>query len=1100
MPYTQPVPEPLSIASSIGQQAVRSFLARRRAANERTLPLAELINVTTLDDHRRRQLKREVETIVDVIDRRLDNFIDTEWKGLPKNDRSAVVAAVADTFNAYDLSDSALFAVDADPISLAKRIRSATTGRAQLSMLGADAAELYSRLLDESCLLYTQLVVSLAPFVSRTVAELLVRTSSLSQQVEFILQRLPVGTLDAPEGTAHDAEFRSRYLAHISAALDYIELFGIDINRYRPSATLTVAYISLSVTNADARTGSNTAEVDKSDEDRLDGEQELEDAEEDLIGQASMKIESALASSDRILVRGEAGSGKTTLLSWLAVTAARGAFTGPLATWNNKIPFLIRLRGYVGAVLPSPENYLAGTADVISGIMPRGWVHRKLMDGSALLLVDGVDELPASQRRAVRAWLSSTLKEYPQSTVVVTARLAAASSEWLASEGFSSVVYDRMSPADTKALIAHWHNAMRDSGNLPCDERELPSYERDLLSKLDSTPHLRALATNPLLCAMLCALNLDRHKALPPDRMAVYKAALNMLLERRDVERGLTPEPAVTIDLDDKLQLLQYLAWRLSLNGRTEIDKKQAIARFGERLRSMNFVDAKPDKIIDYLISRSGVIREPVIGRVDFVHRTFQEYLTAREAAEQGDIGLLVERAHLDTWQDTIIMAVGHANRPTRTELFESLLRRTENVGRHTRRIKLLTAACLETSGPIDPDLRAKIEECLTDLVPPRRMSEARSLVIAGRIVLRLAPRDSASLSPTIACAMAWTVGVLGGPGALDILSGYASDDRRVISRELLKLCRYFDPKEFADRVLSKIPPSSFPLMLNDRSQVTCIRYLKDARISAINLWNVTDLSEDLRDLPPFNTLWVTGSIADASILEHYSDTLSRVTLRSNVPLASFEPLNKLPKLSSLNIFYPALTDVAFVSRLARLNTLGLSEVTGECDLWPLSSQEGLRSLRLNGQGKLPSLEFLRTMHNVEVMLLFNAEPSGGIEALAGLMPQLKRLNVHDGDWINDLSPLEGLTHLTDLTVVSKNVHDLGPLGALKSIRRLELNCPGVTDLTILRQLPNLRYLTLTVPFGAELVETHPLECPSPRITIFRSHSTPPISETQLYM
>ncbi len=198
---------------------------------------------------------------------------------------------------------------------------------------------------------------------------------------------------------------------------------------------------------------------------------------------------------------------------------------------------------------------------------------------------------------------------------------------------------------------------MRHAGNLPCAEHELPTYERRLLAKLDATPHLQALATNPLMCAMLCALNLDRHTVLPPDRMAIYKAAIEMLLERRDLERGVATEPIIQLDLAAKLLLLQALAWRLSLNGRTEIDKSQAINRFRERLRLMDSTTAQPDVIVDHLISRSGVIREPIVGRIDFVHRTFQEYLTAREAAEQGDIGFLIERAHLDTWQETVVMA-----------------------------------------------------------------------------------------------------------------------------------------------------------------------------------------------------------------------------------------------------------------------------------------------------------------------------------------------------------------------------------------------------------------------------------------------------------
>ncbi len=242
------MPEPLSIAISIGHQIVRTVLTQRRSASERDLPLSELINVTTLDDYQRRAFTREVETIVDTISYRMETFINSEWRNMPENDRRAAQVAVVDTFNSCNLTDDSFFALNADPISLAKKMRSSGDVKSTATSLGGNSAELYMRLLDESCFLYCNLIVSLASFVNRGIAELLSRTSSLSNQVESILQRLPIGTLDAPEGTAHDSEFRSRYLTHISETQDYIELFGIDVNRYRLSATLSVAYISLSVT------------------------------------------------------------------------------------------------------------------------------------------------------------------------------------------------------------------------------------------------------------------------------------------------------------------------------------------------------------------------------------------------------------------------------------------------------------------------------------------------------------------------------------------------------------------------------------------------------------------------------------------------------------------------------------------------------------------------------------------------------------------------------------------------------------------------------------------------------------------------------------
>jgi predicted NACHT family NTPase len=109
-------------------------------------------------------------------------------------------------------------------------------------------------------------------------------------------------------------------------------------------------------------------------------------------------IDQILAISRRLVIRGNAGSGKSTLLQWLAVRSAGRSFTGPLAAWNNAIPFFVRLRERVDHSFPAPEEFPQLIAKTIVGTMPAGWVHRQLESGRALVLVDGVDELPQAKR------------------------------------------------------------------------------------------------------------------------------------------------------------------------------------------------------------------------------------------------------------------------------------------------------------------------------------------------------------------------------------------------------------------------------------------------------------------------------------------------------------------------------------------------------------------------------------------------------------------------------------------------------------------------------------------------------------------------------
>ncbi len=677
-------------ASGIGTQvvthAVRTWLGARRERDQRGTELVDLVKIGVRDHFQRRRLVRQLEDLADQIAERLRPIYEHDFRNVPEGERAAALLAVVDALDGADLTDATLFAVDVDARKLARLVRQ----RVPIRRVGlAEPAEqLYDAVLDESCMALVQVVTQLPAFEPRALTELLGRFSDVTERITEVLHRLPRTTLDAPAGREHDEEFRARYLAHVSDTLDELEQFGIDVRRYRPRTLVSVAYLSLQVSTDHVRRGRGLG--DRPDERWFaDGRTAP--------GSASLRAEAALAEGPRTLLRGDAGSGKTTLLQWLAVTAARSGFSGPLAGWNGCVPFLVRLRSYADRALPRPEELLVGVADPLVDLAPPGWVHRQLHSGRAMLLVDGVDELVPAQRSAVRPWLRGLLAAYPKVRMVVTSRPGAADRGWLATEGFAPVLLERMSPLDVAAFCRRWHDALREAARrsaaaLPCSSDELRPYERGLLRQLDGRKHLRGLASNPLLCAMLCALNLDRRQQLPPDRMALYGDALALLLERRDAEREVPAGRTVVLDTGSKLAILQHVAWRLSLAGRAELPREEVLAQVGRAVARMPNVEYSAEDVLHHLLERSGVVREPVVGRVDFVHRTFQEYLAAKEAVEDQTVDALVTRAHLDQWWETIVMAVGHATPERRTALLGGVLDRADTEPRHCRRLRLLAA------------------------------------------------------------------------------------------------------------------------------------------------------------------------------------------------------------------------------------------------------------------------------------------------------------------------------------------------------------------------------------------------------------------------
>ncbi|MFF1607726.1 NACHT domain-containing protein [Amycolatopsis sp. NPDC058278] len=1042
-------PLALKVGTTVVSSAVKSWLTSRNSALERESSLTDLVQARMGGGFSRRRFDREIEALVDVVSERLLFLCRQENPDLDDGERSAALAEVASAFERADLADVDLFEVDVDPAKLAGRLRATLPDAAERAGLGEAGTWFYRRVLEECCGYYVRLVVHLTPFAARAGAELLGRVSGLAEQLERVLNRLPAPSLMAPDGTASDAAFRSRYLRQISETLDDLELFGVETRSYRPRTTLSVAYVSLTVrgTGVGSRGPAHEMLSWRADAGRSqDG---------------SVRAEQALATAGRILIRGEAGSGKSTLLRWLAVNAARGTFRDELAGLNGYVPFLIKLRSYSGGRLPSPEEFLDGTAQALTALMPSAYVHRQLDSGRALVLIDGVDELAADERAAVRAWLKDLCQAFPDVRLILTSRPAAAAETWLSAEGFSSAWIEHMSQADVRALVRHWHRAVHDAGNVPCAEEDLPRYEGVLLSRLDGNAHLRALATTPLLCAMLCALNLDRATFLPRNRLDVYVTALSMLLERRDVERRIPA--SLKIGDQESRQLLRHLAWRLSVNGRSELSREEALRRLTERLATMPRVDYPPEHVLEHLLQRSGIVREPTPGRIDFVHRTFQEFLTAEEAADQGDVGLLVENAHLDQWRDIVVMAAGLANAPLREQLFKGLFDRADAEPRTRRKLRLLAAAATESAPALTVELAERMESALAALIPPRGKAEARSLAAGGEVLLPRLLDTPVDLSEAAAAATVRTAALINGPEAWPVLEKFSGDPRLGVQKELIAAWRYFDPDEFAARVLADAPLLEGHLRIDDQALLPAVHRLRHLSDLTVDLRDLADL-ELLRRLPSLRGVQLSGDFEDLAPLTQCTD-LESLFLLSRGPIDP-HPLLGVPSLKHL-YFYPgvaSLTEFGLFRSMAKLCTLAVQRLDNVDDFSALGDLRTLTRLSLYDYpdgtefdflADLTALEWLDIGHTVNG---FGLGIRGGLRQLAMGASGIVQLGFLYVRPLGELDEIARFPALDKLSIRYCEVEDFTPLATIGGLRTLQIATP--IDPGQLAQIARIAQLT----------------------------------------
>ncbi|WP_055567869.1 NACHT domain-containing protein [Streptomyces atriruber] len=662
--------------------------------------------------------------------------------------------------------------------------------------LSRDAALYLDSVTEWACLHILQFFTQRSTFVAATLVAQSRGQDELIAKVDELIARRPVAG-------AQDLAFERRYLAYVAKKHAKLTIFGIDLAGSPAKWPLDAAYMSLEAVEPGRVT---TARY-------MSGAEYHAEEVEVVQHTPPLPADQALATHDRVLLRGEAGSGKTTLVQWLAVSATRRDAAGPdpaaahlpMAYLDDRVPYVLPLRTLTrhGERLPAPPAFLAAVGCPLAGSQPQGWEARVLTAGRALVLIDGIDEIPDAERDRTRTWLSDLIDAFPGNRWLVTSRPSAVREDWLTEEGFTELTLSPMGKAEVATFIERWHTAA--TTGVPEEDAALAGYEAQLLEAVRSKPDLGRLATNPLMCGLICALHRDRRGFLPMGRKDLYTAALSMLLVRRDRERHMAvPE----LREEPQIQLLQRLAYWLIRNGRTVMDRSRAESIIADALPAVPELAPLGDAeaVYTHFLHRSGLLREPGPDTVDFVHRTFQDFLGARAAVEEGDFGVLARHAADDQWEDVIRMAVAQARPRERAEILGDLL--THGDGHHEewarKRIHLLAAACLEHAAELAPAVREEVERRTSALIPPHDVADAQALAKVGAMVLDLLPGPD-GLSDDEALLVAITATRLDSDAAMPFLARFAQHQSLGVRSQLMWGWHRFDCRAYAEQIIARL-------------------------------------------------------------------------------------------------------------------------------------------------------------------------------------------------------------------------------------------------------------------------------------------------------
>ncbi|MFE4695651.1 NACHT domain-containing protein [Streptomyces sp. NPDC056738] len=815
-----------------------------------------------------------------------------------------------------------------------------------------------------------------------------------------------------------DEHFEAEYARDLSSQYRRTEIFGIEeLGRSEARWDLDTAYLSLRAESS-SHAERPWAEPDWG---------------------VTRRIEELLARRPRVLLRGEAGAGKTTLVWWLAAHAASGTLGEQLTELNGLVPFVIPLREvHARGGFPSVAQLLS-PSQTITGGPPDGWAARVLTAGRALLLVDGLDEVSAPQREEARRWLSDLLDRYPNTRCVATVRPNAVEEQWLEQDRFAELTLLPMSDDDIRAFVRAWHNAARlecdhfyDAGRRGEEQQLLTFLEGDLLHQLKRNTALGDLARTPLLCAVICALHRRRRGLMPTTRWSLYRAALSMLLGGRDAGRGVRHIDHIALEPDDQHTLLQRLAIWLVRTGQQQMTQGDAVHQLGLLVGDMPQVQEQgtPERILRFLLDRSGLLQERGDNAIQFIHRTFQDFLAAKEFHESGYLPELLHHALDEAWQDVLVLGVGHASRWDAERLIEHLIAFGDQAVSREQRCSLyvLAARCAVSLRQLSSGLTWALKSRVGALMPPLD-TEVEDMAALGDWAVEVQP-DSDGPVGSVTRSTVRLLALVRSDKARQKLRRYATHPDPQIRNEVARVWDAHPLEAYANEVLVGM---RVPFLAVDQPE-------KLKRLSVFEA--IAEIS-------------VSGSYPGVDLDACLPVDLKSLALRGNGLVRNLDFLRGRVGLTRLEVW-----DCQSLSDLSALLELNLSYLRLSSGAAVLPPHPGVRELILGaeyGHG----LTDLKSWTYLEHLTLWGDRNVPEILRAALGAARLTRIELRVGS-LDDLTSLDPNPRVQSLKISGLRNHTRIPelRRAFPHLTTLDLGLDGggpeVLDLTDLQRLPDL--------------------------------------------
>lgn len=398
-----------------------------------------------------------------------------------------------------------------------------------------------------------------------------------------------------------------------------------------------------------------------------------------------------LNTNSRLAILAKPGGGKSTLIKRLAIAYAFSSRKKliddnlPKGKW---FPIFIRCREL-------GEKVSSSITEIIHNIPNRAEINdctetfvsiisNSLQKGTALLLIDGLDEISDDRNRiSFVNQLRTFIATYPNIHIVITSREA----------GFRAVggilanycANYKISPlnsSEIESLSIKWHTEILD------DSEKTKKDAISLATIIINDNRIKSLAENPLLLTTL--LFVKRWAGYLPTRKSVlYQEMIKLLMVTWNVEGH------EQLDIEEAEPQLAYVAFWMTSKGKQTItlnDLKKCLLDARKQMPDiLGYTKVSVPDFIKRVESRSSLLimsghkkadSGDIVQIYEFLHLSFQEHLTAKAVVEKflptsennkSTLDIIKPHIEDESWKEVIPLVAVLLKRDSK-ELIEHLI------------------------------------------------------------------------------------------------------------------------------------------------------------------------------------------------------------------------------------------------------------------------------------------------------------------------------------------------------------------------------------------------------------------------------------------